>query len=154
MIPIQELCKTLTYEEARKQLPTLQLDVFNCLRQLTPTILDYEFNHQDFKGFKFNQKELDSNTHSTLHTLIKQQLDNPRVILTNSDIMAAYQRVKELLFINQAKKQKLIKIVIDKDGNENLFVDNDIIVTNNKKINKLFSPNKWRTQFEIRTLES
>jgi hypothetical protein len=104
----EELLKARSYEDIKsKELPTLQRCIYDGLKGLTPSRLDFIL-HEDYPSLEVNQQRMDRDTHYIICGILKELTEDKRLLVTNDDLLCAWQRIKELIFFKQAVKQGII----------------------------------------------
>ncbi len=105
-----------------RELPTLQRRVYDALRGLTPSELDFILAN-DYAKLSINHQRIDRDTHYIICGVLRELTETARLLLTNDDILCAWQRLKELLFLKEAVKQGIIVEKPAADGSVTYWCD-------------------------------
>jgi hypothetical protein len=105
--------KLYSFKTIKASYPLFQARIYDVLKELTPTRLRFELDQQTDK---FNWNELDGNTSCLIANVLSDLLDDPKLIITQHDMLISWVRIKELLWTGDLLKQGLIQEKIENDG--------------------------------------
>jgi hypothetical protein len=109
--------KKAGYKALKHDYPTLQKRIFDVLVALTPKQLEFMVNcRKDDKSMGFNWEGLDTSTYYLIGDVLVELIGDPRLIVTEHDVMVSYGRFRELIWTYECVRQGLFNEVQAEDG--------------------------------------
>lgn len=96
------------------EFPTLQRRVYYFLRNLSPNFVGFFL--QANKELTFNQDFIDYQTSLLIERLLVEQFEDSKLIMTEDDVVVAFTRLKELMYLYEGLRQGVFVEVEGKGG--------------------------------------
>lgn len=105
------------YKALKRHYTLLQKRVFDALADLTPTRLQFVLNcRKDDRDMSFNWEDIDTPTYRLIGDVLAELIGDPKLIITEHDLIISFQRFKELIWTYECVRQGLFKEVYAEDG--------------------------------------
>lgn len=105
-----------SFKETKARLPLLQERVFRALASLTPMQLQFALKCQSDTALRFNWSIADRDTFFLIGAVVSEIVEDPKLILTQHDMLLGWARFKELIYTYELLRQGILVEQIEEDG--------------------------------------